>query len=82
MKKQMFEIRIAVVGDDERVQANVEVWKDGKASDFRLLEGDNLRLACESLKNATGLAARAYLDRLYREGQIDDGQYKIMIKPD
>lgn len=81
MKKQRFEIRIAVVGDDERVQANVEVWKDGKASDFRLLEGDNLRLACESLKNVLGVAARAYLEQLHREGQIDDEQYNT-IKPD
>lgn len=81
MKQQRFEIRIAVVGDDERVQANVEVWKDGKASDFRLLEGDNLRLACESLKNVLGVAARAYLDRLHREGRIDDEQYNT-IKPD
>lgn len=78
MKKQRFEIRIAVVGDDERVQAKVEVWKDGKVSDFRLLEGDNLRLAYESLKNATGLAARAYLEQLHREGQIDDEQYNMI----
>lgn len=81
MKKQRFEIRIAVVGDDKRVQAKVEVWKDGKVSDFRLLEGDNLRLACESLKNVLGVAARAYLEQLHREGQIDDEQYN-MIKSD
>lgn len=82
MGKQRFEIRIAVGGDDERVQVKVEVWKDGKVSDFRLLEGDNLRLAYESLKNTLGLAAQAYLEQLHREGQIDDEQYKLMLKPD
>lgn len=30
MKKQKFEIRIAVGGDDERTGVEIEVWKDGK----------------------------------------------------
>lgn len=37
MKKQKFEIRIAVGGDDERTGVEIEIWKDGKTSDFRLL---------------------------------------------
>lgn len=76
MKNQKFEIRIAVGGDDEKVGVDVEVWKDGKPSDFRLLEGDNLRLAYESLKYATGIVARLYLEQLHEEGKIDDEQYK------
>lgn len=61
MKKQKFEIRIAVGGDDERTGVEIEIWKDGKTSDFRLLEGDNLRLAFESLKYSLGVVARMYL---------------------
>lgn len=34
MKNQKFEIRIAVGGDDEKVGVNVEMWKNGKSSDF------------------------------------------------
>ena len=76
MKNQKFEIRIAVGGDDEKVGVKVEVWKDGKSSDFRLIRGDNLRLAYESLKYATGIIARLYLEQLHEVGQIDDEQYK------
>lgn len=76
MKKQKFEIRIDVGGDDERTGVNVEVWKDGEASDFRLLEGDNLRLAFESLKYSLGIVARLYLEQMHKEGQIDDEQYQ------
>ncbi len=76
MKKQKFEIRIAVGGDDERTGVEIEIWKDGKTSDFRLLEGDNLRLAFESLKYSLGVVARMYLEQMYKEGQIDDEQYQ------
>lgn len=76
MKKQKFEIRIAVGGDDEKVGVKVEMWKDGKSSDFRLLEGDNLELAYESLKYATGIFARLYIEQLHKEGVLDDEQYK------
>ena len=76
MKNQKFEIRIAVGGDDEKVGVNVEIWKDGKSSDFRLLMGDNRRLAYESLKYATGIVARLYLEHLHEVGQLDDEQYK------
>lgn len=76
MKKQKFEIRIAVGGDDERMGVEIEVWKDGKTSDFRLLEGDNLRLVFESLKYSLGVVARMYLEQMYKEGQIDDEQYQ------
>ena len=81
MKNQKFEIRIAVGGDDEKVGVNVEMWKDGKLSDFRLLRGDNLRLAYESLKYATGIVARLYLEQLHEEGKITDEQYqKLRLK--
>lgn len=76
MKNQKFEIRIAVGGDDEKVGVNVEMWKNGKSSDFRLLEGDNMRLAYEASKYATGIIARLYLEQLHEVGQIDDEQYK------
>ena len=76
MKKQKFEIRIAVGGNDKKVSVDVEMWKDGKSSDFRLLRGDNLRLAYESLKYATGIVARLYLEHLHEVGQLDDEQYK------
>ena len=76
MKKQKFEIRIAVGGDDEKVGVNVQMWKNGKSSDFRLLEGDNMRLAYEASKYATGIIARLYLEQLHEVGQIDDEQYK------
>ena len=76
MKKQKFELRIAVGSDDKKVGVKVEVWKDGKSSDFRLLRGDNLRLAYESLKYATGIVARLYLEHLHEVGQLDDEQYK------
>ena len=76
MKKQKFELRIAVGSDDKKVGVKVEVWKDGKSSDFRLLKGDNLRLAYESLKYATGIVARLYLEHLHEIGQLDDEQYK------
>ena len=76
MKKQKFELRIAVGSDDKKVGVKVEVWKDGKSSDFRLLRGDNLRLAYESLKYATGIVARLYLEQLHEIGQLDDEQYK------
>ena len=76
MKKQKFELRIAVGSDDKKVGVKVEVWKDGKSSDFRLLRGDNLRLAYEASKYATGIVARLYLEHLHEIGQIDDEQYK------
>lgn len=76
MKKQKFELRIAVGSDDKKVGVKVEVWKDGKSSDFRLLRGDNLRLAYESLMYATGIVARLYLEHLHEVGQLDDEQYK------
>lgn len=76
MENQKFEIRIDVGGDDERTGVNVEVWKDGEASDFRLLEGDNLRLAFESLKYSLGVVARMYLEQMHKEGQVDDEQYQ------
>lgn len=81
MKNQKFEIRIAVGSNDERTGVNVEIWKDGEASDFRLLEGDNLRLAFESMKYSLGIVARMYLEQMHKEGQIDDEQYqKIQAK--
>lgn len=76
MKNQKFEIRIAVGGDDEKVGVNVEMWKNGKSSDFRLLEGNNMRLAYEASKYATGIIARLYLEQLHEVGQLDDEQYK------
>ena len=76
MKNQKFEISIAVGGDDEKVGVNVEMWKNGKSSDFRLLEGDNMRLAYEASKYATGIIARLYLEQLHEVGQLDDEQYK------
>ena len=76
MKNQKFEIRIALGGDDEKVGVNVEMWKNGKSSDFRLLEGDNMRLAYEASKYATGIIARLYLEQLHEVGQLDDEQYK------
>jgi hypothetical protein len=41
-----------------------------------LLEGDNLRLAFESLKYSLGVVARMYLEQMYKEGYIDDEQYQ------
>ena len=76
MKNQKFEIRIAVGGNDKKVSVDLEMWKDGKLSDFRLLKGENLRLAYESLKYATGIVARLYLEHLHEVGQLDDEQYK------
>ena len=76
MKNQKFEIRIAVGGDDERTGVDIEVWKDGKTSDFRLLEGDNLRLAFESLKYSLGVVARLYIEQLHKEGKLSDEQYQ------
>ena len=76
MKKQKFELRIAVGSDDKKVGVKVEVWKDGKSSDFRLLRGDNLRLAYEASKYATGIIARLYLEHLHEVGQLDDEKYK------
>lgn len=79
MKKQNFEIRIAVGGDDEKVGVEVEVWKDGKSSDFGLLEGDNLRLAYESVKHTLGIIARMQLERLHKAGAVSDEQYSRII---
>ena len=76
MKNQKFEIRIAVGGNDKKVSVEVEMWKDGKLSDFRLLKGENLRLAFESLQYATGVVARLYLEHLHEVGKLDDEQYK------
>ena len=76
MKNQKFEIRIAVGGDDERTGVDIEVWKDGKTSDFRLLESDNLRLAFESLKYSLGVVARLYIEQLHKEGKLSDEQYQ------
>lgn len=76
MKNQKFEIRIDVGGDDENVEMEIEVWKDGKPSDFRLLEDDNLRLAYESMKNSLGVVARLYIEQLHKEGKLSDEQYQ------
>lgn len=76
MKNQKFEIRIVVGGDDENVKMEIEVWKDGRTSDFRLLEGDNLQLAYESMKNALGVVAQLYIEQLHKEGELSDEQYQ------
>ena len=76
MENQKFELRIAVGGDEDKTGVEVEVWKDGEASYFRLLEGDNLRLAYGASKYATGIIARLYLEQLHEEGKLDDEQYK------
>lgn len=79
MKKQKFEIRIAVGGDDERTGVEIEVWKDGKSSDFRLFEGDNLRLAFESLRHALGIFASRYLYKMNKQGVISDEEYSAIL---
>lgn len=79
MEKQKFEIRIALGSDDEKVGVKVEIWKDGKISDFSLLEGENLRLACESLRHALGIFASRYLYEMNKQGVISDEEYSAIL---
>lgn len=80
MAKQKFEIRIAVGGDDEKLGVKVEVWKDGKFSDFRLLDGENLRLAYEGTKYAMGIVARLYLSSCMRTEHLMTSNIRSSIR--
>ena len=52
MKKKLFDIVISVETEGKTVTADICCQKDGKNFTQDALEGDNLRLACESLRQA------------------------------
>ena len=79
MKKKLFDIVISVETDDKTVTADVCCKKDGKNFTQDALEGENLRLACESLRHAMGLFARRFFYEMKEKGVISEEEYNEIV---
>lgn len=79
MKKKLFDIIISVETDDKTVTADVCCKKDGKNFTQNALEGENLRLACESLRHAMGLFARRFFYEQKEKGVISEEEYNKIV---
>lgn len=76
-KKELFELSFIAYEDDKKgVHVELTCKQDGKTGDFSLLSGDNLGIAVDVLKQATGTICYLYLNTLHQEGKIDDKTYK------
>ena len=79
MKKKLFDIVISVETDGKTVTADVCCQKDGENFTQDALEGENLRLACESLRHALGIFASRYLYKMNKQGVISDEEYSAIL---
>ena len=79
MKKKLFDIVISVETDGKTVTADVCCQKDGKNFTRDALEGENLRLACESLRHVMGLFARRFFYEMKKKGVISEEEYNEIV---
>lgn len=79
MKKKLFDIVISVVTDNKTVTADVCCKKNGKNFTQDALEGENLRLACESLRHVMGLFARRFFYEQKEKGVISEEEYNEIV---
>lgn len=79
MKKKLFDIIISVETDGKNVAADICCQKDGKNFTQDALEGENLRLACESLRQAMGLFARRFFFEQKENGVISEEEYNKIV---
>lgn len=79
-EKELFTICIKVTDDGKKYSTHVTLQKDGKENDFRLLDGDNLYPAFESIQQAAGFIGRMYVEHLHDTGRISDEEYQDTIK--
>lgn len=79
MKKKLFDIVISVETDGKTVTADICCHKDGKNFTQDALEGENLRLACESLRQAMGLFARRFFYEQKEKGVISEEYYNEIV---
>ena len=79
MKKKLFDIVISVEAYGKNVAADICCQKDGKNFTQDALEGKNLRLACESLRQAMGLFARRFFFEQKEKGVISEEEYNKIV---
>lgn len=79
MKKKLFDIVISVETDGKTVTADVCCQKDGENFTQDALEGENLRLACESLRHTMGLFAIRFFYEQKKKGVISEEEYNEIV---
>ena len=79
MKKKLFDIVISVETEGKTVTADICCQQDGKNFTQDALEGENLRLACESLRQAMGLFARRFFYEQMENGVISEEYYNKIV---
>lgn len=79
MKKKLFDIVISVETDGKTVTADVCCQNDGENFTQDALEGENLRLACESLRHVMGLFARRFFYEQKEKGVISEEEYNKIV---
>ena len=79
MKKKLFDIVISVEAYGKNVAADICCQKDGKNFTQDALEGENLRLACESLRQSMGLFARRFFFEQKEKGVISEEEYNKIV---
>lgn len=77
--KELFTLCVKVSDTGKNISTSVSCMKDGKESDFRLLEGDNLGTAYESLAYAASLFANLWIRKLHQEGKISDETFNTFM---
>ena len=79
MKKKLFDVALSVEKDGQTVTAEVCCQKNGKHFTQGAPEGENLRLACESLRQAMGLFARRFFFEQKEKGVISEEYYNEIV---
>ena len=79
MKKKLFDIVISVETEGKTVTADVCCQMNGKNFTQDALEGKNLRLACESLRQAMGLFASRFFYEQMEKGVISEEYYNEIV---
>ena len=79
MTKKLFHIVSSVETDGKTVTADFCCQKDGKNFTQDALEGENLRLACESLRHVMGLFARRFFYEQKEKGVISEKEYNEIV---
>lgn len=79
MKKKLFDIIISVESEDGKVSNIITCRKDGENFTQAALEGENLAIACESLRGAMGIFAYRYLHEMKKQGVLSEEEYNSIM---
>lgn len=79
MKKNLFDIIISVESEDGKVSNTITCRKDGENFTQDALEGENLAIACESLRGAMGIFASRYLHEMKKQGVLSEEEYNNIM---